>query len=277
MKWRMTIILLLLLVSNIQSQTISPYNFYPSAVGNKWQWQRYLNSSTYEQEITKDSLGLNGERYLFFNGSKSATFLVDTSRQVWQIVDKIPTLWYKLDAQEGDSYSSGSYTVNVTSATANAFGHVVPAKIFSWSYGEQYPNFAVQWLVYGVGFYSTYSVLYNLADGVTGYVIDGMKYGTLTNVVNIQKLSPSIFSLNQNYPNPFNPSTTISFTLPTNSLVTLKIYDVLGREVELLANEELLAGTYSRTWDAGAMPSGVYFYRLQAGIYTETKRLLLLR
>ena len=88
---------------------------------------------------------------------------------------------------------------------------------------------------------------------------------------------PSSFELNQNYPNPFNPSTTISFSLPTKSFVTLKIFDVMGKEVSDIVSEELLPGNYSQQWDASNMPSGVYFYRLQAGSFTETKRLVLMK
>jgi len=85
------------------------------------------------------------------------------------------------------------------------------------------------------------------------------------------------FSLLQNFPNPFNPSTVISYQLIVASPVTLKIYDILGREMLTLVNEIEKAGNYSRQWNAANMSSGVYFYRLQAGTYTETKKLVLLR
>jgi len=88
---------------------------------------------------------------------------------------------------------------------------------------------------------------------------------------------PAGFSLNQNYPNPFNPTTTISFSLSSTSFVSLKIFDVLGREVSTLFSEELPAGWYSRQWKAAGLPSGVYFYLMQAGSFTETKKLILLR
>jgi len=81
----------------------------------------------------------------------------------------------------------------------------------------------------------------------------------------------------QNYPNPFNPSTTISFSLPRRSFVTLKIYDVIGREIATIVSEELSAGNYSRSWNASNMSNGVYFYRLQADQFSETKKLFLLR
>jgi hypothetical protein len=88
---------------------------------------------------------------------------------------------------------------------------------------------------------------------------------------------PTTFSLSQNFPNPCNPSTTISFTLPTRSFVTLRIFDLLGREVSTIVSEEMMPGNYSKQWNAAAFASGVYFYRLQAGTYSETKKLLLLK
>jgi hypothetical protein len=96
---------------------------------------------------------------------------------------------------------------------------------------------------------------------------------------------PEKFALEQNYPNPFNPSTTIRFQIPAEvgaqrsqvGLVTLKVYDVLGREVATLVNEEMKPGSYEVTWDATEFASGVYLYRLQAGSFVETKKLVLLR
>ncbi len=79
------------------------------------------------------------------------------------------------------------------------------------------------------------------------------------------------------YPNPFNPSTTISFSIPTKSYITLKIFDLLGKEVATVASEELPAGNYSRQWNAANTASGIYFYSLRVGTFSETKKLLLLR
>ncbi len=88
---------------------------------------------------------------------------------------------------------------------------------------------------------------------------------------------PSTFSLSQNYPNPFNPTTTITYDLPRLSEATLTVYDVLGRQVSLLASGTQPADTYELTFDATELPSGIYFYRLQAGDYVETKRMVVLR
>ena len=89
--------------------------------------------------------------------------------------------------------------------------------------------------------------------------------------------TPSRYQLRQNYPNPFNPSTNISFSLPSKSVVSVNIYDITGRKVATLVNEELAAGNYVRHWNAANMPSGIYFYRMQAGTFRDTKKLMLLR
>jgi hypothetical protein len=88
---------------------------------------------------------------------------------------------------------------------------------------------------------------------------------------------PGAFLLAQNYPNPFNPSTTIKYELPRSSVVRLSVYDILGREVSVFVNEEREAGAYEVKFDGSNLSSGVYFYRLQAGDFVTTKRLLLLR
>jgi hypothetical protein len=91
------------------------------------------------------------------------------------------------------------------------------------------------------------------------------------------RIIPFKAELKQNYPNPFNPSTIISFTLPIKSYITLKIYDLLGREITTLISKDLSAGSHSQQWNAINMPSGVYFYCLQAGSFKETKKLILLK
>ncbi len=88
---------------------------------------------------------------------------------------------------------------------------------------------------------------------------------------------PDRFSLNQNYPNPFNPTTTISFNLPKASAVNLKVYDLLGREVAELLDGRLNAGEHSISFDASAFSSGMYIYRIKAGGFTSTKRMLLIK
>ncbi len=99
---------------------------------------------------------------------------------------------------------------------------------------------------------------------------------SLTSVAKVPTIS-SRFKLDQNYPNPFNPSSTITYFLPQKSFVTLKLYDLLGREVRTLVNAEQEPGNYTRMVDANNLPSGVYFYRMQAGKFSDVKKMLMLK
>lgn len=114
--------------------------------------------------------------------------------------------------------------------------------------------------------------------------ISGFSYGGSTikysQPIGIQTTSteiPNKFSLSQNYPNPFNPVTNITFDLPKESFVKLKIYDALGKEISILANQDLKAGSYKIDWDASNYPSGVYFYKLEAGSFVESKKMILIK
>jgi hypothetical protein len=98
-----------------------------------------------------------------------------------------------------------------------------------------------------------------------------------TSVIEVPSNGPGEFRLEQNYPNPFNPTTTISFSIPSKSFVTLKVFDLLGRELADIISEEMSSGNYSRQWNAAKLSSGVYFYRLQAGSFFEARKLILLR
>jgi photosystem II stability/assembly factor-like uncharacterized protein len=101
--------------------------------------------------------------------------------------------------------------------------------------------------------------------------------GRATEVERASNSQPKQFLLHQNYPNPFNPTTEIQFSIAKLSIVNLRIFDLLGREVATLVNEQRPGGDYSVKWEAGNLPSGVYFCRLQAGSYSETRKLVLLR
>ena len=110
----------------------------------------------------------------------------------------------------------------------------------------------------------------------------GSKNIPVTKVQSQNVTTPLIFALSQNYPNPFNPTTTIGYELSVTSYVTLRVFDLLGREVAVLVNKEQKAGNYTATFDARKLSGGIYFYRLtavttQARIQTETKRMTLIK
>jgi len=112
-------------------------------------------------------------------------------------------------------------------------------------------------------------------------VYDTIRVYGLTVDVNETPNTPATYSLSQNYPNPFNPSTVISYQLPVSGVVSLKIYDILGREVSTLVNEEKPAGRYEvnfpATGGASSLASGVYFYQIKAGSFVQTKKMILLK
>jgi hypothetical protein len=124
-------------------------------------------------------------------------------------------------------------------------------------------------------------LLVNGADLLAGTTSGGVWRRPLAELVtSIQDTeidAPRLFSLDQNYPNPFNPGTTIKYELPKSSMVRLSVYDMLGREVTVLVDEKREAGYHEVRFDGSGLASGVYLYRLQAGDFIHTRRLLLLR
>jgi hypothetical protein len=102
----------------------------------------------------------------------------------------------------------------------------------------------------------------------------------LSNITDLEDeniISPAEFSLDQNYPNPFNPSTSIQYAIGSRQFVTLKVYDILGNEIAELVNEEKVAGKYEVNFNASALASGVYIYKIQAGSFINSKKMILLK
>jgi len=119
-------------------------------------------------------------------------------------------------------------------------------------------------------------------DNSTGWAVGGngliLKYQEVNSVREEEiGVIPTVYDLSNNYPNPFNPTTKIKYSIPQSSNVLIKVFDILGNEIETLVNAEKPAGTYEITWYAERLPSGVYFYRLQAGSFVATKKMLLLK
>lgn len=125
---------------------------------------------------------------------------------------------------------------------------------------------------------------YNSSNNLSAAII---KYSQLVGIININGNVPKIFSLSQNYPNPFNPSTKISFSIPLlrgvdgaagrGVFTMLVVYNIQGKEITTLVNLQLQPGIYEVDWNASEYPSGVYFYKLESGDYSETKRMVLIK
>ncbi|MHB1050736.1 MAG: T9SS type A sorting domain-containing protein [Bacteroidota bacterium] len=169
----------------------------------------------------------------------------------------------------------------IGSQTAGADGNVstiyLPGGLYTYftGLGAFYPDYTEtqrKGIIPNKFVYPTIQGIREGKDEVLEAALVGIVGDVETNDVNIL---PQKFTLFQNYPNPFNPSTVIGYQLPISSHVTLKIFDILGREVATLVNEEKRAGSYEFEWNAAGFSSGVYFYRLQAGGYLQTKKLII--
>lgn len=127
------------------------------------------------------------------------------------------------------------------------------------------------------GYRNSTDSCFNTASGITGigvYAFTGCE-GTITGIGNTE--TPLAFRLSQNYPNPFNPVTKIAYALPKSGLVTLKVYDILGKEVATLVNEVKNAGSYSVDFSASGFTSGVYFYKLESNGISDIKKMMLIK
>jgi len=190
--------------------------------------------------------------------------------------------------------NAGNVPVELTSFVAN----VVDGKVnLTWSTATETNNsgFAVERSVNGVEFTqvgfvkgngttterNSYSFVDNgLSAGKYTYRLKQVDFdGTYeyTKSVEVSVGLPTEFSLSQNYPNPFNPSTTINFALPKTSNVKLTIYNALGKEVATLVNGTMEAGNHSTVWNASNNASGMYFFKLEAGNFTSTKKMMLIK
>ncbi|MCX6166351.1 MAG: T9SS type A sorting domain-containing protein [Ignavibacteriae bacterium] len=184
---------------------------------------------------------------------------------------------------------SGTYTV---SGTGWQYIDMTSPLVYNGS-----SNLLIE-ICYDNSSYTSYSPVYATASSGTtwGYYTDNTTGCTMTSgaaqtsrpnislfftpatgVNNQMTGTPTKYDLKQNYPNPFNPVTKINYELPKDGFVTLKIYDILGREVRTLINEVKTAGYYSVDFDASTLSSGVYFYKMEAGLFSDIKRMVLIK
>jgi hypothetical protein len=289
------------LANNINSITKLPIDtvalkYFPLVVGNVYKY--HYGSSVgysyyYKVRIAKDTI-INSKRYFIINQSFPAYIGVilrcdSTTGNIYSrksngycSYSPFEELIDSLRARKGDStlvctpYIPKHYCVDTGYVTL--FGIQVKRKIFTRNTSEVSTS-----ITYGVNFgiiFSYYSDFWaSASESLVGCYINGILYGdtTLTTIQNINGEIPSSFSLSQNYPNPFNPATNIKFAIPKNEFVKITVFDILGKEIVTLVNEQLQPGTYETNWNASNYPSGVYFYRLQADDFSETKRMTLIK
>ena len=160
------------------------------------------------------------------------------------------------------TWMDGTHTTTSTSIPTGATTWNAPLDV-------DYPEY--KYVVTVAGQYQ-YDCIYHAAMGMTGSIT-----ANPTGITPISGNVPIQYKLYQNYPNPFNPTTIIKFDLPANSNVKLTVYDIAGNEVARLVNQQLQAGSYSFNWNASAISSGVYLYKLQTERYSETHKMILVK
>jgi hypothetical protein len=270
--------------------------YFPLAVGNVYKY--HYSSSTfysyyYKVRIVKDTI-INSKRYFISNqlfpGSIGQVLRCDsTSGNVYQrsssgycSYSPFEILIDSLRSRKWDSTIVCTPSIPkhycADTSYSTLFGIQMKKKTFT-----RYTSAVSTSITYGMNFgiiFSTYSDMWGMAgESLVGCYINGVLYGdtTLTGIENISTEVPSSYSLGQNYPNPFNPMTNVKFSIVKAGDVKVVVYNIQGREVQTLVNENLNAGTYEVKFDGSGLTSGVYFYRLVTEGFTETKRMILLK
>jgi len=252
----------------------------------------------------------SGGTNLFAGTSGGGVFLSTNNGKYWTAVNNgltnsyIQTLAFSQNTSGGINIFTGTSgggvflsTNNGTSWTAVNSGLAVDTvrslavsstNIFAGTRGGVFltTNNGASWTAVNDGLTSSYgsyvTSLYVSGSNLFAGTYDGVWVRPLSEMITAVKEKqnnlPVNFSLSQNFPNPFNPSTMINYSVPKTSLVTIKVYDVLGKEKATLVNEEKSAGNYSVSFSANSgLASGIYFCRMQAGSFVDTKKLLLLK
>jgi hypothetical protein len=245
--------------------TYSEGVFYTDNYGKSW-----TNVCTGLRELSIGTLIMNGNNLfagvtsffgtpILINPPSGRVYLFDDSGSIW------------IDPNMNFRYHINAFAVSGTKLFAGTENGVFLTT-----------DNGAKWSAVNTGLTDT--LVYALSVSGT-YLIAGTQTGIYRRpldelITSVEKPStdePLQFTLQQNFPNPFNPSTTIKYQLPATAIVHIEVFDLLGREIAILVNEIKQPGTYSVQWNASDMSSGIYFYRMQAGACTDTKKLLLLR
>ncbi len=279
-------------------------SFYPLQVGNKWVYSSgtcihgypiNCTGSASVTEVIGDTIMPNNKKYFILRNGKANSQIslerIDSSTakvyryNLNQYLNDDEYLIDDLLAEKNDTINNLRFSDNVVceeDSVINIWGADRRQKIF-----REFILLGVTYsLVEGIGLYSfSGSSLDGYSEvSLKGAVINGVLYGdtTLTAIDENENNIPTNFSLSQNYPNPFNPTTKIKYAAPPNlpegeALIQIKVYDVLGNEIATLVNKEQSPGEYEVEFNGSNLSSGIYFYRLSAGSFIQTKKMIYLK
>ena len=272
----------LLIVPNLQAQELAPLQ-----LGNIWIYGHGPGSNTLGRYTLIDSnTVINSIPYFEFSiesnyGGETDSHFVRLREDGFYVklnkFDSTEVPYYKQNAVIGDTWTVGTLVYSIEDTfVANVFGEQTTIKYLLADDG----------LIYRQEYWTEKFGKLNsqdfggILDILHGCVIDGIAYGDTTfTIVSVEDEfeTPKRFYLAQNYPNPFNPTTTIRFRIEDFGFVSLRVYDLLGNELETLVNEEKPKGVYEITFDGSGLPSGTYFYQFKTDNYIETKKMQLMK
>ncbi len=277
-------ILFLLGVSS-HAQTPPPLSFYPYRAGNVWQYKDASNDQVfYTKFIDSDSLASDSSIYVRGHRLPEGTIFekIDTAFNVFNLLFQPSYPRYKLNANVGQAWQVGLLGADTVRATVvnsfsdRVFGVLTIIKVYRFEVVRPPPQppfwLGDDYLASGFGLVGSRQEP-NLVLYLSGAIIGGVRWGTILSAAEGPP-RPTTVTLRQNYPNPFNPATMIEYDLPTASHVRLKIFDALGRDISTLVNAEQEGGVHREEFMADHIASGVYFYRLEAGGRTLTKKMI---
>lgn len=274
---------------------LSAQGTYPLQIGNVWQYRdSYDSTYGWTHKAVKDTIMPNGFTYtmIIANDAKNGSFHRQNGSNVFYY-GRYPTsdttyqdyeeLWYDFSKTSGDTVRvtiqanpPDTITVRVIDdRMMNVFGKIRRTWVF-YETSKRTSGYALRQVTDSIG------MIYTAGEGGTafslfGAIINGTKYGTITQARDQSQIVPSSYELLQNYPNPFNSSTTIEFTIPQNEHISLTICNMLGQEIATIANGNYSSGKHQLHWNFDNTSSGIYFYKLQTSYYSQTKKLILIK
>jgi len=237
-----------------------------------------VNAGTFSFSWTPTLVSVSGSKMAVANGDTLEMYDVSNTGAIVPHAKWFPSKEVRSDnrvtsiALSGNYLAAGTYEGTYVYDVSNIDGPAVNAKWLTGVYQGRVFYDGNRLLV------STYD-RYGGDSPVRPYPIIELRIPGVTEVDRnrTDASAPSSYDLSQNYPNPFNPSTIIAFQLPVNGFVSLEIYDLLGRKIATLVNEKKEAGRYSVKWDASKFSSGIYFCTIQAGVYRNIKKMVLMK
>ncbi len=279
-------IIVLIIFTSISVNAQSKSSHFPLEKGNKWfySWVPTIDSTIRTSlEVISDTLMPDGKWYSRIDkfDKKDSTWERTIGfcylREENNILYKFPSdtlLNYNWTNNTTNSELNGTYS-KVNIEEKDIFGKRV---LTYFLYYNDYEGISIS---DSIGYFDLYALSWRdwlqSSRQLVGCIINKINYGSITGIYNNEKSFPIDYQLFQNYPNPFNPITTIKYSVPQSSLISIIIFDVLGKNVATILNEYKPAGSYSVEFDGNKLASGIYFYQMRAGNFIDTKKLLLIK